>query len=97
MTGALAIGRHRLIGVRDGTFFMPSDFLRAEEAHRALADDDGTVRLPIGTFLMPGDAPLLIDAGLGPGFPRPDRMTGGALLDGLLAEGSGPTRWRTWH
>ncbi len=90
MIGALAIGRHRLIGVRDGTFFMPPDFLGVEEAHRELADDDGTVRLPIGAFLMPGEEPLLIDAGLGPGFPRPESMTGGALLDGLVAAGVRP-------
>jgi len=90
VSSVLAVGRHRLIGVRDGTFFMPTDFLGDEEAHRELADPDGTVRLPIGAFLMPGEEPLLIDAGLGPGYPRPDMMTGGSLLDELDAAGVRP-------
>jgi glyoxylase-like metal-dependent hydrolase (beta-lactamase superfamily II) len=85
VTVALTIGRHRLISVRDGTFFMPRDFLGDEQAHRELADADGTVRLPVGAFLMPGYEPLLIDAGVGPGYPRPDFLTGGRLLDELAA------------
>jgi glyoxylase-like metal-dependent hydrolase (beta-lactamase superfamily II) len=90
VTGALTVGRHRLIGIQDGWFFMPPDFLGDERAHRELADPDGTVRLPIGAFLMPGDEPLLIDAGLGPGFPRPDVMTGGRLPEELVAAGVRP-------
>ena len=89
MTDALTVGRHTLIGIREGVFLMPLDFLGVDEAHRALADPDGVVRLPIGAFLMPGEEPLLIDAGLGPGFPRPDLMTGGSLLEGLASAGVG--------
>jgi glyoxylase-like metal-dependent hydrolase (beta-lactamase superfamily II) len=39
---------------------------------------------------MPGDEPLLIDAGAGPGYPRPDFLTGGRLLDELAAAGVRP-------
>ena len=87
---ALSVGRHTLLSVRDGEFYMSRDFSGDERAHRELADADGVVRMPIGAFLLPGDEPLLVDAGLGPGFPRPDVMHGGALLDNLTSLGVQP-------
>ncbi|MGE0840213.1 MBL fold metallo-hydrolase [Pseudonocardia sp.] len=90
MTSPLSIGRYRLLPVKDGAFRMPRNFLGDGREHPELLSDDGKVWLPIGAFLMPGDEPLLIDAGLAHGFPKPEIMTGGALLDELATLGTRP-------
>ncbi|OLO25842.1 MBL fold metallo-hydrolase [Streptomyces sp. MNU77] len=89
MTETLEIGRRTVVSVSDGEFPMPPQFLGAE-AHRHLADADGSVRLPIGAFLLPGDEPLLIDAGLGPDAPEYEGLVAGRLLDGLSDLGVRP-------
>jgi glyoxylase-like metal-dependent hydrolase (beta-lactamase superfamily II) len=78
-----------MLGLRDGDFFMPVDFLGDPDAHRQLADDDGQVRLPIGCFVLPGDEPVLIDTGIGPDLQL-DILTGGRLLDELASIGLRP-------
>jgi glyoxylase-like metal-dependent hydrolase (beta-lactamase superfamily II) len=84
----LRVGDRTMVCLRDGDFIMPDDFLGLE-AHRQLADPDGQVRLPIGCFLVPGDEPLLIDAGIGPDL-KLDILVGGALVDELASVGVQP-------
>jgi glyoxylase-like metal-dependent hydrolase (beta-lactamase superfamily II) len=94
MTEPLTVGDRTLLSVSDGHFIMPPDFLGAEEAHRHLADADGVARLPIGAFLLPGDEPVLLDAGIGPDFPPHPAFVGGGLLDGLRGLGVAPEEVR---
>jgi glyoxylase-like metal-dependent hydrolase (beta-lactamase superfamily II) len=89
MSVELRVGQLTMIGLRDGDFIMPVDFLGDPLAHQQLAGPDGQVRLPIGCFLVPGDAPVLIDAGIGPDL-KVDIMTGGGLLDELALVGVRP-------
>jgi glyoxylase-like metal-dependent hydrolase (beta-lactamase superfamily II) len=89
MTMQLPVGDLMMVGLRDGDFVMPPDFLGDVEAHRQLAGTDGQVRLPIGCFFVPGDEPLLIDSGIGPDL-KLEIMTGGALIDELTGIGVRP-------
>jgi len=82
----MKVGRHQLLAVQDGMFVMPPHFLGDSRAHQELADPDGIARLPISAFLVPGDEPLLIDAGLGPDMTG-DVMIGGYLLSELQLHG----------
>jgi glyoxylase-like metal-dependent hydrolase (beta-lactamase superfamily II) len=86
MTETVRIGRRTVIGVTDGHLTLTEQFL-GTEAHRHLADANGVLRLPMASYLVPGDEPLLIDAGMGPDFPPHERVVAGLLLDGLGALG----------
>jgi glyoxylase-like metal-dependent hydrolase (beta-lactamase superfamily II) len=87
--GVITVGSLRLLALSDGEFTMPRQFLSSDAAHDALAGPDGQVHLPIGSFLLPGDEPLLIDVGFGPGPPT-EVLAGGALLAQLAAAGYRP-------
>ena len=68
---------------------MPRDFMTHAEVHQRLADASGQVRLPIGCFVIPGDEPMLIDAGIGPDL-KIEFLPGGRLLEQLAAAGYEP-------
>jgi glyoxylase-like metal-dependent hydrolase (beta-lactamase superfamily II) len=90
----ITVGSLRLLALSDGEFTMPRHFLSSGAAHQALAGPDGVALLPIGSFLLPGDAPLLIDVGFGPGPPT-DLLSGGALLGQLAVAGYRPDEIET--
>jgi glyoxylase-like metal-dependent hydrolase (beta-lactamase superfamily II) len=83
MTRPVRVGNVPVLALNDGEFRMPADFLTDPTPHRELAGPDGVVRLPIGSFLIPGDEPVLVDLGFG---PRADRMLTGGWLPGELAQ-----------
>jgi glyoxylase-like metal-dependent hydrolase (beta-lactamase superfamily II) len=85
----IEVGWLRLLGLSDGEFTMPPDFLSSPEAHHSLAGPDGQVHLPVGCFLLPGDEPVLIDIGFGP-RPPTSLLSGGELLSQLAAAGYRP-------
>jgi hypothetical protein len=93
MSMELRVGELTMIGLRDGDFIMPTRFLGDPDAHRQLADADGIVRLPVGCFLLPGDEPTLIDAGIGPDLNL-EMMPGGRLLDEMSSVGIHPDEVR---
>jgi glyoxylase-like metal-dependent hydrolase (beta-lactamase superfamily II) len=84
----LAVGDLRVLGLSDGEFTMPRDFLSSPAAHDALVAPDGRVHLPVGCFLFPGDYTVLVDIGFGPGPGT--IVTGGGLLSQLRAAGCPP-------
>jgi glyoxylase-like metal-dependent hydrolase (beta-lactamase superfamily II) len=85
----IEVGETRVLALSDGVFTMPPTFLSSPEAHASLADQDGHVHLPVGAFLFPGDEPLLVDLGFGPG-PANSLLTGGNLMDQLRRVGCDP-------
>lgn len=85
----ITVGGTTVLALSDGVFTMPPDFLSSPDAHEQLKDDEGHVHLPVGAFLFPGDQPLLVDLGFGPG-PRNDLLRGGNLMDQLRAVGCAP-------
>jgi glyoxylase-like metal-dependent hydrolase (beta-lactamase superfamily II) len=85
----LSVGDLRILALSDGEFTMPRDFLSSPEAHDALAGHDGLVHMPVGCFLFPGDQPVLVDLGFGPG-PGNNVLTGGNLLNQLRRSGHRP-------
>jgi glyoxylase-like metal-dependent hydrolase (beta-lactamase superfamily II) len=84
----LRVGGVDVVGLSDGEFRMTADFISDPAAHAALAGPDGRVSLPVGAFLIPGDEPVLIDAGVGP--LHLDNLTGGNLLTALRGHGYAP-------
>jgi glyoxylase-like metal-dependent hydrolase (beta-lactamase superfamily II) len=90
----LQVGDLTMLALRDGDFVMPVDFLGDPEAHRLLADPDGQTRLPVGSFVVPGEEPLLIDTGVGPDLKDPMFADCGALLGRLAAAGLRPEHIR---
>ena len=64
------------------------------DGHDLPLEPDGTLRLPIGAFVVHGDRTVLVDAGLGPGFDDlrlpGGALQGGALLDELTNAGVAP-------
>jgi glyoxylase-like metal-dependent hydrolase (beta-lactamase superfamily II) len=94
-TSAMSVGDLTILALSDGTFSMRRDFLSTPDAYNALATGSGAaVPLPVGSFLVPGDSPLLIDLGFGPG-PANSLLTGGNLLDQLRRAGFGPENIET--
>jgi len=81
----LRVGDVDVVGLSDGEFRMPPSFISDPAAHAALAGPDGRVALPVGTFLFPGDEPMLVDPGVGP--LHLERLTGGNLLGQLRQQG----------
>jgi len=90
----IRVGDTSILALSDGVFTMPPDFLSDPRAHADLSDREGHVHLPIGAFLFPGDEPLLVDLGFGPG-PRNDLLTGGHLIDQLRSVECRPEDVRT--
>ena len=86
---ALEVGGRQILALRDGDFLMPHDFMTHAAVHQQMADASGQVRLPIGCFVIPGDEPMLIDAGIGPDL-KIDYLPGGRLLDELAQVGYRP-------
>jgi glyoxylase-like metal-dependent hydrolase (beta-lactamase superfamily II) len=75
---SFTVGRHTVVPLNDGEFVMTREFLNNPTPHDELVGADGNVRLPIGSFLIPGDRPVLVDAGFG------DRTAVPVLRGGLL-------------
>jgi len=79
----------------DGFFTATPHYFGPEasfEGHDLPLEEDGSLRLPIGTFVvrgLPGDRSVLIDAGLGAGIKNA-MFEGGRLLDGMTGAGISP-------
>jgi glyoxylase-like metal-dependent hydrolase (beta-lactamase superfamily II) len=84
----MQVGDVAILALSDGEFRMQREFLSSPQAHDALVGHDGQVHMPIGTFLFPGDHPVLIDAGFGPAASP--TLTGGSLPSQLRAAGCPP-------
>jgi glyoxylase-like metal-dependent hydrolase (beta-lactamase superfamily II) len=97
----IKVGRYSLLAISDGFFEVGADFLGTPEhptgGHDALKDEHDEVAVPLGCFLMPGEAPTLIDLGLGPhqreGWEI--ALSGGRLPARLAAAGYAPEDIRT--
>ncbi|MQA86033.1 MAG: MBL fold metallo-hydrolase [Streptosporangiales bacterium] len=85
---AFDVGDLTVLALNDGQFTMWREFLTDPWPHDELAGPDGTVRLPIGCFLLPGDKNVLIDAGFGP--QERGALRGGRLPTELRAQGFTP-------
>ena len=65
----LEVGRLRVVPVSDGLARLPPGYFGNVDwrRHRALLGPDGTLDLPIGTFLVHGNGrTVLVDAGVAP-------------------------------
>jgi glyoxylase-like metal-dependent hydrolase (beta-lactamase superfamily II) len=82
----LRVGRTVIQPLSDGEFRLGAGFL--VHARTGVPAPLPPAELPIGSFLVPGDAPMLIDVGFGP--RRDALLTGGGLLDELRAVGLAP-------
>lgn len=86
---SFTVGDQTVLAVNDGQFTMARDFLTNPAPHDELVGGpDGTVRLPIGCFVLPGEKTILIDAGFGPS--ERGALKGGRLLTELRAQGFEP-------
>ncbi len=93
---AVKVGDIEVIPLSDGTCRMPPGYFPNADwsAHQALLGPDGTMRLPIGCFLVrTGDRTVLVDAGLGP--LDLDWLVGGDLPAELAAHGVSPADFDT--
>lgn len=94
-TTVLPLGGVELVALSDG-YYLPSPGLVGNEHSRTLATEAlaqlyGTVRMPIGCFLVRGERTVLIDTGIGPLNLRGEgKMVGGNLLPALKAIGMHP-------
>lgn len=94
-TTVLPLGGVELVALSDG-YYLPSAGLVGNERSRtlgteALAGRYGTVRMPIGCFVVRGERTVLIDTGMGPLNLRGEgRMVGGNLLPALAGIGLRP-------
>jgi len=93
----LPVGNRALIAVSDGFIVLNPDFLGTPERPTAAYDalrprqSPGQVRMPLGCFLLPGEDPVLIDAGFGPHYYESrGTMIGGRLLDQIARQGVRP-------
>ena len=82
------VGDRQVLGVADGVFTMTEGFMSVPGYQHQLADASGEANLPVGSFVVPGDETVLIDAGIGP-FQTTD-LVGGNLLAELAAVGVQP-------
>jgi glyoxylase-like metal-dependent hydrolase (beta-lactamase superfamily II) len=91
---AFEVGELTVTALRDGHFIAPPEYFGADDflGHADLLDDDGVMRLPIGSFIVRGpglgEKVVLIDAGLGD--LANDQFVGGALPGELRAAGVEP-------
>jgi glyoxylase-like metal-dependent hydrolase (beta-lactamase superfamily II) len=77
--------------IHDGTALLRGDMWSGSDwtEHRHLLDDDGSMRVPVGAFLVHiGDRQLLLDAGVGE--VHDEMFDGGALLESLAEAGTQP-------
>jgi glyoxylase-like metal-dependent hydrolase (beta-lactamase superfamily II) len=82
------VGDLEVIPVSDGVAKLPQSYFANADwsMHQSLLDDDGTMHVPIGCFVVrTGDQTVLVDAGLGP--LDLDWLVGGGLPDALAAQG----------
>jgi glyoxylase-like metal-dependent hydrolase (beta-lactamase superfamily II) len=102
----LSIGPYTITALSDGLSRLPPMFFPGldECAHDTYIDNDGTVHIPTGCFVIQSaDATILVDAGLGPltlpypegipvaaGSPTPALSEGGRLPDQLQEVGCDP-------
>ena len=77
-----------MLGFADGVFTMTEGFMNVPGFQEPFEDEHGNAEFPVGSFLVPGEQTLLIDAGIGP-FAT-EGLSGGALLDELAALGVQP-------
>jgi glyoxylase-like metal-dependent hydrolase (beta-lactamase superfamily II) len=82
------VGDRHVLGLADGVFTLTDGFMNVPGFQRQFEDENGDAELPVGSFLVPGDTTLLIDAGVGP-FSI-EGLSGGALLDELAVLGVQP-------
>jgi glyoxylase-like metal-dependent hydrolase (beta-lactamase superfamily II) len=95
MPTELKVGDIQIAALSDGLSRLPRMFYPGLdfEAHPEVLDEDGTVHIPTGCFLIrTGGRTILVDAGLGPvNFPFPDGMPPATAKPGeptpYLAEG----------
>ncbi len=88
---AITVGDLVVQPVFDGTATLPAAAWGNADwsAHRHLLDDDDTMTVPVGAFLVRvGDRSVLLDAGVGD--VRNEMFDGGRLLDSLRALGVAP-------
>jgi glyoxylase-like metal-dependent hydrolase (beta-lactamase superfamily II) len=77
-------------GVADGSFSVTPDFFNTPAAYDLLVAEHGSAQLPFGAYLIGGEEPVLVDAGLGQDFPPTPGVEAGRLLEELAAAGYGP-------
>jgi glyoxylase-like metal-dependent hydrolase (beta-lactamase superfamily II) len=77
------VGDRVVLGLADGVFTMTEGFMSVPGFQRPYEDELGNAQFPVGSFVVPGEQTMLIDAGVGP-FAT-SGLTGGALIDELAA------------
>ena len=82
------VGDRRVLGVRRRRLHDDRGLHECPRLPGGLRDERGNAEFPVGSFLVPGEQTLLIDAGIGP-FSTAG-LSGGALLDELAALGVQP-------
>jgi glyoxylase-like metal-dependent hydrolase (beta-lactamase superfamily II) len=92
----MQVGRRTIVAISDGFIDMMPTLIGTPESptagHDALKDDSGSVFLPVGCFLIPGEPNVLVDLGLGPA-DRSDweiDLAGGRLVEELARLGIAP-------
>jgi glyoxylase-like metal-dependent hydrolase (beta-lactamase superfamily II) len=84
----MRVGDRHLLGVADGVFVMTEGFMNVPGYQHRFEDEQGVAELPVGSFVVPGERTVLIDAGVGPFAMQ--GLAGGALLGELAAIGVQP-------
>jgi glyoxylase-like metal-dependent hydrolase (beta-lactamase superfamily II) len=86
MNTHIKVGDIDVFALSDGLSRLPRMFYPGLDfdAHPEVLDEDGTVHIPTGCFLIrTGDRNVLVDAGLGPmSFPYPEGMPGATAKPG---------------
>jgi glyoxylase-like metal-dependent hydrolase (beta-lactamase superfamily II) len=92
----MEVGRRTIVAISDGFIDMLPTLIGTTESptagHDAMKGEDGSVFLPVGCFLIPGEPNVLVDLGLGPA-DRSDweiDLVGGRLLGELSRLGLEP-------
>jgi glyoxylase-like metal-dependent hydrolase (beta-lactamase superfamily II) len=85
------VGDRVLHALTDGVLYPPASYFIPPSTYDRLADAEGGLDAPVGSFLWPGDTNVLIDAGIGPvDYKGLGLLVGGALLDELAVTGLAP-------
>jgi glyoxylase-like metal-dependent hydrolase (beta-lactamase superfamily II) len=84
----VAVGARTVTAVSDGSFVVDEGHMNVPGYQRRFAQSDGLTRVPIGVFLVPGEATTLIDAGAGQ--LTYGSLESGDLLDELAGQGVRP-------
>jgi glyoxylase-like metal-dependent hydrolase (beta-lactamase superfamily II) len=84
----MRVGDLHVLGIADGAFRMRDGFMNVPNYQQQFEDDQGVAELPVGSFVVPGEQTVLIDAGVGP--YSVEGLGGGALPSELEAVGVRP-------